>query len=289
MLRATRPVKKEIAIAFDFDDTLVPDAYNALLADLGLDVRDFRQKNYEVRKASGWDPIPAKFYSVIEESRRRSSIDDKITKELLQEFGRRLKPFDGVAEMFDRLSQHASTLDPEVELEFYLITSGFGEVARNASIAPFFKAMWGGEFHYLDSGEVECIKRSISFTEKVQYLYAISKGVDDNGDCELGFAYEDVPQDNVAIPLTQIIYVGDGKSDVPCFSMLNKEGGIGIALYKDKTPQEWADNLQLSKTQRVSNLIPTDYREGSELMTALRLAIESICKEIQLKTVGSRV
>ena len=81
------------------------------------------------------------------------------------------------------------------------------------------------------------------------------------------FVYRDVPAEELRIPLTQAIYVGDGESDIPCFSLLNQEQGTAIALYKgSSTPKEWGREVNLTQSQRVANLTPVDYSENSELV-----------------------
>jgi phosphoglycolate phosphatase-like HAD superfamily hydrolase len=283
MATATHPTAAKIAIVFDFDDTLVPDTFDSLLEHLGLDASRFREEEYEPLKASGWDAIPARFFSLIRYSQSRSDQRRKVTQETIAEFGRSLQPFDGVAEMFDALRQRATELVPDVTVEFYMITSGFAEIARHTSIAKYFKAIWGCEFHYSDTGEIAFLKRSLSHPEKTRYLYYLSKGVDDRPSKDLLFVYDDVAPDELAIPLPQVVYVGDGTSDIPCFSMLNQEGGTAIGVYKEGTPSAWAKQYQPSQGQRVANLAPAVYTEDSELMKSLTLAVESVCKKIQLQ------
>ena len=82
--------------------------------------------------------------------------------------------------------------------------------------------------------------------------------------------------------LTQVIYVGDGASDAPCFTVVNQAGGIGIGLYKGHNTEEWSEQEKINANQRVANIAPPDYRENSELMQSLTLAVESICKGIAL-------
>ncbi|HBL10694.1 MAG TPA: haloacid dehalogenase-like hydrolase, partial [Cyanobacteria bacterium UBA11162] len=75
---------------------------------------------------------------------------------------------------------------------------------------------------------------------------------------------------------------GDGASDIPCFSLMNEENGVAIGVYKGSTVQDWNREVQLSTSQRVANLAEADYREDSELMRSLTLAVESMCKQIAL-------
>lgn len=280
MMTATHPVSKKIAIAFDFDDTLVPNAYDVLLESLGFDAARYRRERYEPLKAAGWDGIPARFYDLVQVSKGQT--EGNVTQASLAELGRSLQPFAGVAELFDRLRECASAIDPEIQVEFYLVTSGFLEVARHTAIAHQFSAMWGCEFHYGEAGEIQCLKRSLSYPEKPRYLYSISKGVSAGKTPDLLFAYDDLAPEEIAIPMTQMIYVGDGTSDIPCFAMLNKEGGIPIGVNQKGTPQAWADHYQPSEGQRVMTLAPPDYRESSDLFQTLKLAVEGISKRIKL-------
>lgn len=281
MTLATKPLSNCIAVAFDFDDTLVPDTIDSLLERCGLDSQRFRSERIQPLIDNGWDAIPARFYSLIEESKRRDS-SDKITKDYLAKFGQELPPFDGVPEMFERLRQRAYELNPEVEVEFYLITCGMVEVARHTCIADKFKSMWGCEFHYTAEGEIEFLKKIVTHTEKTRYLFQIAKGIGDRNEDGRTFIYRDVPPEELHVPLTQVIYVGDGASDIPCFSLLNEEKGVAIGVYKGSTAQDWNRQLKLSANQRIANLAEADYREDSELMRSLTLAIESMCKQISL-------
>lgn len=282
--QATKPVCNRIAIVFDFDDTLAPDTFDELIKRLGLDVSEFRQQYYEPLKDAGWDHVAARFYCLIQESKRRK---ERITKDYLIQFGQELQPFDGVTEMFDRLNQRVQELNSEIKLEFYIITGGFAEVVQHTCIAPYFTRIWGCEFHYDENGEIEFLKRSISHTEKTRYLMNIASGQDQVDGDGRSFAYRDVSEDQLHIPLAQMIYVGDGASDVPCFSVLNDEDGIVLGVYKGNTAAEWNQQVEVTESQRVINLAPADYQANSELIQSLTLAVESLCKRIALRQLST--
>ncbi|MBE9182477.1 HAD family hydrolase [Oculatella sp. LEGE 06141] len=282
--QATKPVCNRVAIVFDFDDTLAPDTFDELIKRLGLNVSEFRQQRYEPLKDAGWDHVAARFYCLIQESKQRQ---EKITKEYLIHFGQELQPFDGVTEMLDRLHQLVHRTNPTIELEFYMITGGFAEVVRHTCIASYFTKIWGCEFHYAENGDIEFLKRSISHTEKTRYLMHIASGQDQVDGDGRSFAYRDVSEEQLHVPLSQMIYVGDGASDVPCFSVLNDEGGIAIGVYKGDTATEWSQQVEVTESQRVMNLAPADYQEESELMRSLSLAVESLCKQISLRQLSA--
>lgn len=109
MTTATQPYSNRIAIAFDFDDTLVHDSYDVLLESCELNPQTFRQEHVKPLLEQGLDKILAQFYSLIEESQRRKG-DRKITRDHLAQVRRQLQPLDGVQEMFERLRQHANDI-----------------------------------------------------------------------------------------------------------------------------------------------------------------------------------
>lgn len=279
---STKPLCNRIAIAFDFDDTLAPDALDGLLEYLGIDADEFRNQRVQPLLDEGWDKVAARCYCLVQESRRRDP-GAKITYDTLAQFGQTIQPFPGVVEMFDRLRQRVQQLDSAIDLEFYVITGGFGDIVRHTAIANQFKQIWGCEFAYDDRGEITFLKRSITHTEKTRYLMQISSGqqtVDGDG---RAFAYRDVPEEDLHVPLSQVIYVGDGASDVPCFSLINDERGIAIGVLKRNTTNGWGKEVQVSESQRVTNLAPADYQHDSEMMRSLLLAVENLCKQIELR------
>ena len=285
MTTSTKPFANCLAVVFDFDETLAADTLAVLLEDLGLDADTFKKERVKPLVDDGWDKYIARAYCLVEESKKRSP-GDRITKERLEKVGKKLKPFEGVPEMFDRLRQCALKVVNDVEVEFFLISGGFIEIARSTSIASNFKAMWGCQFHYGENGEIEFIKQQMTNTEKTSYLYYLSKGMDAEKEKDLMFAYSSVSDDKLRIPLTQVIYVGDGASDAPCFAVVNQGNGIGIGLYKQKNAEEWSQQDKIDVNQRVANIAPPDYTENSELMQSLTLAVESICKQIALRRLG---
>jgi hypothetical protein len=86
----------------------------------------------------------------------------------------------------------------------------------------------------------------------------IAKGINHYKDDGRTFVYRDVPQEELHVPLTQMIYVGDGAFDIPCFSLLNEQNGTAIGVYKDDTPEDWGQELSITQSQRVVNLAPAD-------------------------------
>lgn len=283
MSQATKLVSNRIAVVFDFDETLTPDdSFEALLRDCQIDVDSFTRDRIQPLIDDGWDKYLARAYCLVKESRQREK-SERITKSKLGELGKKMKLYDGVSAMLDRLQQQVNGIDTEIKLEFYLISGGFVDIARSTSIAKYFKRMWGCEFYYNERGEIEFLKQQMTHTEKTRYLYYLSKGIDTENQKDLIYDYQDLPEDKIYVPLSQVIYVGDGTSDIPCFSVINQYGGIALGIFsQNQAAEEWEHLENVSSSQKLSNLVPANYQEDSEMMQSLLLAIDCIGKRIAL-------
>ena len=136
-----------ISIIFDFDDTLAPDSTSGYLGQCGIDVPRFWKEEVQplMEAASAeWDPVPAYLYKMIEKS--DSGELEPITRDSLARWGAELPLYKGVESIFKRLREVAAESNPGVSLEFYLISSGIGEVLRHTRIAGEFKEIWASGF-----------------------------------------------------------------------------------------------------------------------------------------------
>ncbi|MBE9061896.1 HAD family hydrolase [cf. Phormidesmis sp. LEGE 11477] len=287
--RTTQHLCNRIAIAFDFDDTLAPDTFASLIGDLGYDIEKFKAEKYEPLKKNGWDGIPARFFTLLEGARDQADNEKRLTRSYLKRYGEQLQLFSGVAEMFDKLRQRVQAIDPNLVLEFYIISSGFADIVKSTSIAHQFKAIWGCDLHFGEDGEAVCLKHTVTHPDKVRYLYYLSRGIESHSEDDLMFVYQDVPHSELYIPLDQVIYVGDGTSDLPCFRLINQHKGIPIAVFPDGSAREWARKYDVSASQRVMALVEADYSDNSLLMQTLGLAVESMAKKIRIQQLGDRV
>lgn len=281
MSTATYQLHNRIALIFDFDDTLAEDSYDAILRHCGWDPDEFRTQRVSPLGDEHWDMILARFYALIEAS--RSDPEVTITRQTLDEVGQSMRLFDGVTEMFERVRQAAQAIVEDVEVEFYIVTSGFAELALATPIASEFKAIWGGRFHYDEDGQIAFAKEIITHPEKERYILQLAKGLEVSGPNGPADVYRHVPQDEWYVPLNQMIYVGDGASDMPAFSLLNERYGIALGIFKAESPQEWRARDHVHPGRRVDNLVHPDYSEGSELLESLILGVESIAKRIALR------
>ena len=264
---------QKIALIFDFDETLVEESTSAFVASLGLDVERFWKTVDGELVKNGWDPVIAYLYKLIEVS--NSSPEKVITKKRFEEFSANLTYKKGVETLFENIRQFTTDNFRDVESEFYIISSGIGEIIRNASIAQEMTDIWACDFHYDKNGEIRFPKNIISFTDKTRYIFQISKGM--IGEKYRGKPYEVnrlIPPEDYRIPIDHMIYIGDGMTDVPCFSLMKRFGGTPIGVY-DST-KSLGKAWQFIEDKRVSNLHSANYEKGSDLYNSILMAIQSI-------------
>jgi phosphoserine phosphatase len=262
MPQYTHPVYRRLALVFDFDKTLAGDSFDAVLDLLGESRDDFVEHRRTPKIKDGWDPVAARFQSLVELSQeRRREGKEPVTARTLKEAGRVLEVFDGVPEMFGRLRDAAAEVMDglgEVTVEFHILSSGLAEIIRGTSIYDEFDSVAAGEFATDDDGAIKAAKRIISHVEKTRYCHAIARGdtpIEDVATRPVDL-HTRLPEEETHVPLTQMVYCGDGASDVPVFSLMNRDGGIGLGVKPGDG--DWSAGDDMAKGRRVLNLAKPD-------------------------------
>jgi haloacid dehalogenase-like hydrolase len=272
-----------IAIVFDYDQTLSPNYMQdeVLFPAFGIDSARFWQRCQALVRDQGYDSELAYLKALLDCLEL-----DRPTNDRLRELGAGLKFYPGLPEMFDELK--SGLLKPEhealgIKVEHYIISSGIRPLIEGSRIAPYVRAIFACEFAEDTHGRITFPKRVISHTQKTQFLFRINKGLlDYTQDVNDHMATEMRP-----IPFDHMIYVGDGPTDVPCFTVVRQHGGHAIAVYnpEDKSRTSFRKCFQLVGTaDRVRHIAPADYRAGSHL----RLLIEQMASEIGDRIVARR-
>lgn len=244
-----------VALIYDFDKTLCPgdmqeygfmplinsnpDEFWALCA-------DFKRKH----KADG---ILAYMYMMMNKTRGMD-----ITRESLRAMGKAVEFYPGVESWFERVNGIGRQCG--VEVEHYIISSGVAEIIEGSAIGDRFKAIFAASFCYDDDGRPMWPATAVNYTSKTQYLFRINKGIlEVTNDSDLN-AY--TPRDKRRIPFSNMVYIGDGLTDVPCMKMTRQRGGYSIAVH---TPgnTEISDDMLLQ--DRADFAVLADYSAGSEL------------------------
>lgn len=283
MTQATTALHNRIALAFDFDETLAPSTFERVLDYCGYEPDSFDKMYIQpLIKEHAWEKPLASTHALVEALKRDGK---RLTEADLAEIGRGFPLFDGVPDMFDHVRRTARSIVDDIDVHFYMITAGFAEVPQNSTIADEFDAIFGGAYHFDDDGNLTTAKRIITHHEKMRYLLQIAKGLELEG-ANPSHVYKPIEPDEWFLPVDQMIYLGDGSSDLPAFQFMRERGGIAIGIYAADSPQEWDHSEEVYRKRRVENLTPNSYEEGSELLSSILLAVESIAKRIALRKLG---
>ena len=281
MSTATKPLRNRIVLIFDFDETLGPSTIQAYFDHLGIPYADFDARATE-RKRALWQ-APLAVADLLREYSHRA--DSPIRRDTMVAFGKEFPLFPGADELVDCLKQYVADKDGDIALEFVLLTAGFKTIAEHSPIGGQFDRVYGGELHFDDEGRVLAARRVISHVDKVHYIKQLVEGLDLDKASELENTYVDHnPQDNY-VPMSQVIYVGDGHSDMSAFQAVEKDGGVSIAIDPDQDGS-WDGYESMSPGRRVHNVAPADYRSDSELIKSLKLALDMMVSRILLLRLG---
>lgn len=262
--------KPIVAIMYDFDKTLcTEDMENySFIPSLNMTPTEFWSKANDFGKQEHMDSILAYMYIMIKESEK---LGFSFTKESLYKDGTKIKLFDGVIDWFDRINKYGEELG--VDVEHYVISSGLKEIIMGSGISDKFKKIYACEFCYDENGKAVWPKTAVNYTNKTQFVYRINKGIlDIANDKDLN---ESMPDDSKRIPFTNMIYIGDGLTDVPCMKMMKSYGGVAIAVYQDGKKEKVSDMLEKN---RVDFIFPANYEKDS----MIDITIKNILKKMSI-------
>jgi hypothetical protein len=144
-------------------------------------------------------------------------------------------------------------------IEHYIISSGLCEIIEGSEIREKFKDIFACEFYYDENGVAVWPKNVVNYTTKTQFLFRINKGILDISDNAGLNKY--MPEDDRRIPFRNMIYFGDGMTDVPCMKLVKINGGYSVAVFKDN--KNTADDLL--RSGRVNFVARADYSRGGAL------------------------
>ena len=269
------PEQTRCAIVFDFDDTLVHDSTSEYLKLQGVDVADFWTRHRE-RLRCGWDQVPAYMQMMLELS--SETPDHRFTRQKMRAAAAKLQWFEGVQDFFDRLRNQVEAHHPHLDLEYYVISSGLGEIIRASAIWHHLTDGWASDFACGERGDIQGIKNVVSFSDKTRFLFMISKGIVGEVSRSNPVLVNQRMTGEFRIRFENMIFIGDGFTDIPCFALLKKYGGVPIAVFNRERRENWGKAAAFRDENRVEHLVAADYRPHSGLDDILQLEIRKIAE-----------
>jgi len=269
---------KIIAIMYDFDKTLCTKDMQeyTFIPNLGIDADKFWNEANHLREECKMDLVLTYMYLMF-----KKTVDNNMTlkRDYLNLMGKDISFFPGVEEWFERINEYG--LEHGVKIEHYIISSGLKEIIEGSKIFKHFKSVYASEFFYNEDGNAVWPKTAVNYTNKTQFLSRINKGVLD--------IYDDINlnkkmlENERRVSTSNMIYIGDGFTDIPCMKLVKEGGGVSVAVYTDK-------NIEAAKTLlcdgRINFMAEADYNDGSTLDSIIKKTIESMATNTELKNIS---
>ena len=264
--------KPTVAIMYDFDKTLSTrdmQEFN-FISNVGMKPKDFWAEVQTMSRDQDMDNILAYMYMMIKKS---NLADRPIHRQNFVELGEGVEYYPGVETWFKRINDYGESKG--VKVLHFIISSGIAEIIEGTSIAKEFERIFACEFHYNQNDVADWPKNVVNFTTKTQFVYRINKGALDLSDNNSVNKY--VPDGDRPVPFRNMIYIGDGLTDVPCMKVVKVNGGHSIAVFQPHRKKDIARNMV--KDGRVNFMCPADYSAGKELESTVKAIIDSIAAE----------
>ena len=275
--------KSIAAIMYDFDKTLCTRDMQdyQFIPSLGMTSSQFWHEANIFGREKEMDSVLAYMYTMIREAKRKNV---PVFRETLVNQGKSVELFKGLDTWFDRIDEFGKSQG--VQVEHYVISSGLKEIIEGTSISRKFKKIFACEFYYDDETKQAVWPiTAVNYTNKTQFVYRINKGVlDVSNDEDLN---RSMPDSVKRVPFTNMVYIGDGLSDVPCMKMMKSYGGQAIAVYQNDNPKV----RELLKRGIVDYIFPADYSENSSLEMTIKNIIRKIavCDKLYFENVRQKI
>lgn len=265
-----------IAIVYDFDGTLSPQPMQEYTVFPQLQLKPdkfWAEVKRENAKIKGEKIITYMMLML----KKANEAEAKISRADLGRMASKIRFFPGVEDYFGRINEFVATKsDKKVKLRHYILSSGLKEILNKTKIKDEFHNIFASEYYYDQYKAPKYPKRVVTDTVKTQFLFRINKGKEKLTESINEF----MPDKDRPIPFSNIIYIGDGMTDVPCMTVTTKNRGYAIAVYKSRNRRGLATCKKLFKNARVAYIAPANYNEGSKLNKFLQTILKTIIQQI---------
>jgi phosphoserine phosphatase len=265
-----------IALVYDFDGTLSPQPMQeyTVLPKLGVKPATFwKMVNREARDSES-DPMLVYMRHIIE-ALERQKVD--VRREDFAAMASEIEYFPGVTTWFGRMNAYVKKRSrATVSLRHYLISAGQKEILEGASIRKHFTRIYASEYHFNHHGVATFPKFLITDTAKTQFLFRINKGLE----AVTESINEHMPEAKRPIPFSNMVYIGDGMTDVPSMALTKKSGGHTVAVFDAKSEKQRRICTKLLEAGRADFIAEADYRKASKLSKRVELLLDAIVADV---------
>lgn len=291
-----------IACIWDFDKTLSPGYMQAPIFEMyRVDPKKFWKEVEELPnyyKKDGLDLISTDtlYLNHILTYARQGAFKG-LNNARLRKLGGKIELYEGLPEFFDKIKRFVATnpeyVQHEIQVEHYIVSTGLRQMVLGSKIAPYVDGVWGCEFiedapppGYLAAGKkavsedpkiISQIAYALDNTTKTRAVFEINKGSNKIPDIAVNAM---IPDEDRRVPFQNMIYIADGPSDIPVFSLINQFGGRTFAVYQPGSSEEFSQVNNLQKQKRVQSFGEANYTKDSQTSMWIKNAITEICSQI---------
>ena len=290
-----------IAVVWDFDKTLIAgNMQTPLFARFGVDEQAF------------WDEVDALRDFYLAHGARRVAEDSLYLNHILEyvragtfkglsnatlhELGAELTFHPGLPDFLGTLRR---TIEDEprfqradVTLEHYVVSTGLRPMIEGSAIRPHLDDVWACEFieaHHppgytrpaqgtlFASREITALGYQIDNTSKTRALFEINKGSNKRPEIHVN---SHLPRELRRVPFEHMIYVADGPSDVPAWSVVSANGGRAFGVYQRGSLPQFEQISSLQRDGRINAFAEADYTPDSTATMWLTTEVRRIADRI---------
>jgi hypothetical protein len=263
-----------VAIMYDFDKNLCTKDMQeyTFIPKLGMEASEFWEEVNKIRNKNGMDGVLAYMYLML---KKANELNTPIKESDLEKMGKDIELYPGVTNWFKRINDYGKSLG--LKVEHYIISSGLNEIIQGSEISKYFEKIYASEFLY-ENGHAVWPKSAINYTNKTQFIYRINKGILDI--CDDDNLNRKMSEEDRRISKNNMIYIGDGLTDVPSMITIKDNGGVSIAVYTDKSK-----NLakSLLDEERIDYIAEANYNDNSDIDKIIKRVLKMMSLKISLK------
>ena len=265
--------RNTIAIVYDFDGTLspLPMQEYTVLPQIGLSAKRFWEEVKRENKRQKGEEITTYMMLML---KKANDSGVRITKRDLGSLASQIKFFKGVSGFLPRMSEFVKSESlGKAKLRHYIISSGLKEILRRLPIKEHFHNIFASEYAYDHYGAAQYPKLVVTDTVKTQFLFRINKGREDVAEG----INDHMPDGDRPIPFSNMIYIGDGLTDVPCMTVTTRQGGYAIAVYDPHKRRKGLSTCrELFRANRIDFIAPADYSRAGKLERHVKTTLQTI-------------
>ncbi len=277
-----------IAIIWDFDETMTPEPMQKVLFEAyRQDSKTFWNEVNQLPKeyqARGYNQVSNTlvYLNHILDYVQQGKFKD-LSNARLKELGKGIEFYPGLVERLENLKKIVKEVpysNYNLSLEHYVVSTGLKKLIEGSDVASSLTDIWGCEFIENKRGCIERVIYALDDTTKTRAIFEINKGVNKDSNIQVNSF---IKEDQRRVPMEHMIYIADGPSDVPVFSLIKKNGGRTLGVYNLKNEKKYEDAFQLLNDGRINNMVEANYGKNKAAARWLEMTVRKIADSIVKK------